>query len=410
MVVLSIGLLFLLTPLVWVYSVAGLSLSPSHWRKYIPYYIIAIAIVAYSYNPVGAPDLVRYFEMLDKSSNMTLAQVNEYFHDGLVIKNSIFWFFGHLGDNHLLPAFSVGVVYGVATYITCDLAENYEVTKWIPVILLYQFMVLPLISITNNIRNIFAFSLIILATYLDSVKKKRNIWVLALYILPCFVHTSGVILIFFRVLAIVAKKIKIPALCAGIFLSTIINWLYVNIRIFAGTGGVNTIIRSLITKGYWYINDKETTAWARTVAASGTSQAIRFVMMTVMLIFIVLIYYNAKKQYEKSSCSTFSTFMYLVCIIALACNAITTPQYWRFAAACNIMSAAVFIPILKNWKKSQKYIRIIVMLLTVCMVMLFALYVRSSSYNTNFGDLLGNVFLNNIYVITYRFLRGLVFF
>ena len=91
------------------------------------------------------------------------------------------------------------IVYGVAFYITCDVAEEYNAQSTIPAVIAIQGCMLPFFSIISNVRNVTAFSLIVLAVYLDTVKKKRNPVVLILYILPVFIHSSAIILVLLRI-------------------------------------------------------------------------------------------------------------------------------------------------------------------------------------------------------------------
>ena len=130
-------------------------------------------MLAYSYMPTtDSPDLVRYFNEVRVCSEMSLKQVLTTQNDGQFIIYIAYWIIGKLGDVHLLPAISTSIVYGIALYIVCDSAEKYNIEKIIPYVLLCQLMILPFNSIVSNIRNICAFSMIILASYLNLIKEK----------------------------------------------------------------------------------------------------------------------------------------------------------------------------------------------------------------------------------------------
>lgn len=408
MAFISIGVTLLLTPFAFMYSLAGFIVFPSGWRKYFPFYIITISVLAYSYNPVGSPDLVRYFAMLDDCRSLSFKETINYFHDGLICNNFMFWFFGHLGDNNLLTCFSVTVVYSIATFITCDLAELNNETKSIPAVLLYQLLTLPFISIANNIRNVLAFSIIVFAAYQEIVKKRRNLYILLLYLIPCFLHTSAVILVVFRLLIIViTPKNRTLALSIIFILPMLINLLYSNIGIVTGMSSIARVIRSAIIKGYWYLNDKDTTEWARSVAQSGTSRATRFLLMVLVSMMIILIYNNTRKQLELYECRNFNSYLLMISIMTLACNIFTTPHYWRFAAACNIMSSTALIPALKEKKRKRGPTNIALTVLFCGMFISFMLYIRSSRYNTNYIDLFSGFLINNIYVVICNVIKGI---
>ena len=188
-------LIFLSTPLVGGYAALGLKKCPSKWKKYFLFYVVTIFIISYSCTPLNECDLTRYFDMVEIVSKLKSIKAIIFFqNDGLFIKNFIFWFIGKTGDYHLLPAFSNSIVYGVAGYITCSIASERKAEKYIPIIFVVQISMLPFFSITSNVRNICTISLVTLAVYLDLVKKKKSILICMLYILPCFIHSCGVII------------------------------------------------------------------------------------------------------------------------------------------------------------------------------------------------------------------------
>ena len=248
-------LIFFLTPMMAIYAGVGLICSPKKWRKYLPFCILPIGIIAYCYNPLTSADLVRYIAMVEQCRDLTVYETFRYFDDGLVVKNIIFWALSKLDDPHFLPALSSATVYGIAGYITCDTADIWHCERYIPLVLVCQSFLLPFFTITSNVRNICAFSLIILAVYLDTEKKKRNILVLALYIGPCFIHTSAWILVVLRMLVFLIKRFKSWVLFSVFFLPVITNIMYqFRGRVLTRSTTINTIINQSIIKAYWYLN------------------------------------------------------------------------------------------------------------------------------------------------------------
>ena len=90
LMILCMMIFYISTPLVLMYSILGISIQPSKWRKYYKYLIISIAVISYSYNPIGTPDLVRYYELVNLTHGSTLMQAINILNDGLYAENILF--------------------------------------------------------------------------------------------------------------------------------------------------------------------------------------------------------------------------------------------------------------------------------------------------------------------------------
>ena len=199
MVIVAQMFLLAFIPLSGIYSTVGITKKPWLWKHYLFFLVCTVFIISYSFDPLNECDLTRYFEAVKTVGSMSSIQdVLAYREDGLIVRNLAFWLIGKTGDVHLLPAISNSIVYGIAGYITCDSAQRDHFEKLIPPALLIQICLLQFYATTSNVRNICSFSLIILAVYLDIVKEEHSIRVALLYILPCFLHPSGIFLVLFR--------------------------------------------------------------------------------------------------------------------------------------------------------------------------------------------------------------------
>ena len=174
----------IIVPLALIVAVLGIWKNPSRWRLFFPMLVYVLFVGAYCYIPGtnSNVDLVRYFPEVELYGEMSLSEAFSYADDVLYARDFLFWLCGHLHATHLVPAITTAAVYGVAGYISCDSAERCDAKRYIGGILLFQLMMLPYISIINNIRNVSGFSLIILAAYLDIVKQKKTIWVWLCYL------------------------------------------------------------------------------------------------------------------------------------------------------------------------------------------------------------------------------------
>ena len=393
--------LLLSTPLSLLYSMVGIVKTPGRWKRFIPFYVFSLALVAYSYTPINEPDLYRYFQMLESLKGLTLSQAFEFFKDGLLVKNSVFWIIAQLNCFGLLPMLSTAIVYGVATYITCDMLEHSECIKIIPRVLTFQFMMLPFISIINNVRNISAFALICLAAYQDLIKRKKSIGVLLLYILPCLIHEAALVLLLLRIAMIFTRKMKILTFSMIWLSPVLIEFGYANrSRINIG-GSLGILIHNAILKTYWYLHDESD--YALNVSTSLSGQLTRLSRMFLAVFFVALIFLLIKRTAEKYR--KFMEYHFLINVMVLTSSIFASPHYWRFSAASVVCIAAVLVPMYQCWGRTTKVLNFL--LFGMAFAFLF-LQIWSAQYITDFADLAMQTFINNVYMIGWNILSVLV--
>lgn len=312
------------------------------WKLYLMLYVIAIFFIGYSF-PVLGTDLNTYFGVLDHLTGMDFNSANQYlsnmFSDNLYFRNLIFWLIANSFSFHLLPAISTASVYGISAYIVCDYCSRKRYENYIGLILMVQYAFLPLQSIVGNVRNVWAFSLIILATYRDVIQHKRGIITLLIYILPCYLHTSGVLMLLLRLISSI-RKFKIVWFLIVLFLSPIINFLYNNEGFFP-----DLIIHSINT-AYNYLHD---VGGINVLSTSVYSLLQKVLMFTISLLFIILILL-LKEKLSKGE-ETYVYFNFLIFVFVLACNIFVSAHYWRFFCAGIISSAVIETLYLANYKR-----------------------------------------------------------
>ncbi len=313
-------------------------------------YAYGIFIFAYSYVPAQNSnlDIVRYFDQLERLYGYTLPEAIKLFSDNLFIENFLFWAIAQLRLPHLLPAITTCTVYGIGAYIACDSAkEGEECNIWR--ILLIQFIMIPFVSTLANVRNVFAFSLAVIASYRDLKKKKRDIWTLLLYIIPVFTHKTGLILIGIRFLVPIFKKFMLPALLLIFSLPVLINYALSHIYLFSFRGSLGVLIRRLIYSANNYlIGESEYAERIRNSLGAAVSRSLVFIFL------IILIFFYIRHLYVEKKINDFEIMGYLLCIFTLACNVINTPAYWRFAVAAYLTSPMILYEFYGNrlFKKS----------------------------------------------------------
>lgn len=363
MLVLATLIFTICSPLCGLYAAVGLIKDSYRWKKYFPFFVLTVFMFSYSYIPPYEMDLTRYFDMVrDIAKAENFMDVISYQDDGLIVRNIVFWIIGKTEDVYLLPAISNSIVYGIAGYITCDTASEYNVQKQIPIYLLFQLSLMPFFSIISNVRNVCAFSLIILASYLDIIKEKRSMGVLLLYILPCFIHTSGIIVLLFRVVSKIAMRFKSAFIYIAVALPMIINLLYNIITGLSIGGSIGRVLNTIVVKGRNYSNfdDRGLSTYEQNLLVSSYAKVQRLYMMGFAVLMIIIILIIAKKFLNLSSKrEVFNAFLFLICIMTIACWIFVAPHYWRFYTAAVIMCSSVLIPMLinkNNWSKPLKVI------------------------------------------------------
>lgn len=339
-------------PVGFLYAMLGLCVNPSKWKKYIPFLISFLFIGAYVFNPpiyTENFDLTRYLPDIETFGRLSLKEAFEYYPDVLYARDILFWLFGHLGIPHMVPALTTAMVYGVAFYITGDTAERYRAQKHIPKIIFLQLAMLPYINLINNVRNVFSFSLIILAAYMDIVKEKRSLGVLLCYVFGCLMHLSAVIFIVFRLLCRPMKRLFTVVLVFPFAFSSVIMLLYNNIGMINVGGSLGSSIKLAIMKLYWYMTDTSSD-YAMQSLNSITVRIDRLIMAVGMILGLVLVCYalHKKDSLLRKNDVNMMTFVGLTASLTLASNAFAMPNFWRFAAAFYVMAGVLLLPFISQ--------------------------------------------------------------
>lgn len=398
----------LMFPLALMLSTIGLWKNSHKWRTYLPMFVYVLFIGAYCYTPMNGSnvDLVRYFPEIEAYGQLTLKEALTYNDDILFARDILFWICGKLQVPHLVPAITTATVYGVAGYITCDTAERYNYINHIGLILIVQFFMLPYFSIINNIRNVFGFSLIILAAYLDIIKKRKGIFIWFCYVAGGLMHLSCFVLVVFRVLCKLAEKMFEVLLFFPVVFSSIIFFIYNNRALISIGGSLGSSIQLIIRKLYIYLTNSSS-AYALKVLDSRAYMANRLLMMAAVFLGLVLIYYGIR--YNKSyfhDDKRFYVFSGMIAMMTLANNVFVLPNYWRFAAAYYVVFGFVIIPFLTKIGESN----LLVKLLTKSTIAIAPLGLLIQLWQVRGFDFKGwglDMLLTNYLTIAFQVFKGL---
>lgn len=402
-------LVFLFIPII-AGMIGGLGLykDPLHWRKYLWMGLYVIFMLVYAYYPNDpALDLNAYFYTLELCGKLTITEILNKFASGLFSQAFLFWLIGHLNIPHLLPAITTTIVYAIAGYITCDTAERYHQEKLIGKILLFQTMTIPFVNVINNVRNVFAFSLIILAVYLDLVKKKRNIFVICLYAIGLFFHLSSFVIILLRVGCVVVKKYMAAVIIIPFVFPYLIDLSYKYRMLFYFPGNVGNGVQTIIAKMYSYMHDS-TSTYALEATTGLTYRLNRYFMMAGAFILCLLIYLLYMQLKDSVDHMNYMVFIALIGVVTLACNVFAVPNYWRFAAALYVTSGFAIIQI-KN-QSHQLTISIRFLYLIFILLAIPDLFIQwwGARDAADYGQWFANSLLTNPCSILFNILKGIL--
>ncbi len=399
----------IIVPLALIVAVLGIWKNPSRWRLFFPMLVYVLFVGAYCYIPGtnSNVDLVRYFPEIELYGEMSLSEAFSYADDVLYARDFLFWLCGHLHATHLVPAITTAAVYGVAGYISCDSAERCDAKCYIGGILLFQLMMLPYISIINNIRNVSGFSLIILAAYLDIVKQKKTIWVWLCYLCGATMHLSCFVLLVFRILSRLSKKLFEAVLLLPLVFSSLIYLLYDYSSAIAFGGAIGNSIQTVIRKLYKYLTNTNTT-YAIKAQTSQIFILNRVTMMFGVILALILIYYgirNRKKLFGEDL--RFHAFLGMIASMTLASNVFAVPNYWRFAAAFYVAAGCLFVPLMKHRRQLTFPIRLTLdASLLLGPLGLFVQYWQARTYG--YGQWAIRIVLTDYLTIAYDIIKGII--
>lgn len=401
-------LLFILAcpPLMVLITSYGFTRDPVNWRKWLPLFVLIFFLIAYSYNPQSIPDLTRYFQMLQDIQGLSFSNVNLYFNDSLYLKNFIFWIISNSKDVHILPAVATATVYGVSGYILCDTAENENMVKQITWYLLAMILAFPIIGIINNVRNVWAFALLAMGIYRDLLKKNRNLVTILLYILPCFIHSASIVIVFLRFICIFFSRLsnlfKILLLSLIPLLSLFIDLLY---RI---SNKFPKYVSNFIITMHSYLYETNS-QYAISISTSEVQKIEKIFAMVATMFILVMTYTLLKKGCKENQ--KYYSFVFLLGIIVLSLHVFIVPHYWRFFLLLMMLAYPVLFEFKKIYLNSDSFLKSNIIVINYYLFFCFSIiYGMADAWKSrgliDIGNFVVSFTFNNIYVVIFTFFKG----
>lgn len=343
-------------PIGLVLALLCLYKSNENWKVCVFCIAYAMAIFAYCYQPTVDSDLVRYREIIDQIKNKSFWDaVNSgiYGEGNLYVFMALCWILGRIGQPNLLQATSVFLVFLIAGYINYKIATDNDVShKESFASLVFLLLNASFYNLTNNVRNVLAFVIIFYAFFRDVYLKKKDIFTVVLYIGPCFMHASAILLVLFRFIASITGRIKWVLLILIIMMKTVVEYLS---SVFSTLGGSNIVlqlIRSMLSKGNRYYNNYDS-AWAVTAYNSGSMRLMKILVVLECIVITIFIFRRSalyKSEIIQGKITSDSAermklvdYLFLVDIMGFACVPMHMPEYWRFLVVVILFNGVILL-------------------------------------------------------------------
>lgn len=400
--------IFIFTPLVLFYSLYKLYSQPELWRSVLPLLILSIFCISYSFKPTGGSDLVGYFDLMKTYGRMSFSDVMASDRFGvLYITKILFWFGGRFHQEHLITAISATTVYGVSYYITCDYAERNDFYRYIFPSIIFQSFLLPYVETLSNLRNIFAFSVVILGTYFDFIVKKNRKWSIFLYVASVLIHSNALVIIIFRFIAPLLKRtrtIVIAVLIAAFGAPLLIQLAVKNVSVFSGLP-FGVFIENTINNAYFY------TVASETYSINTYNSLQDFIHRNLAYFFSVLIIIytlHRTRTDEDQNKKNYYVFLCLIGAAILACRIFQYNNYWRFLTVYAVAGSFLIIDLKKdNISFFSKIMFLSFWTVSLAMNIVILYIERPIVDYPVWGE---NILINDIYVIIFKLIYGLFAF
>lgn len=392
---------FFCAPVGLVYSIVALRKETCNWRVFILCIAWAMSIFAYCYEPTTESDLVRYNAYMEQLEGHTFNEalsIGQYGEDGLISFVFICWLVASLGDIRLLPMISVFCVYYIGLYVTCKVGEELDVkNKVIHKYILLILMMISFYSVVNNIRNIWAFSLLGFAIFRECFMKKRDIFTLFLYIFPIFLHTSAIIFVLLRVVLRLTGKIRVICTLLVFIVPIALNFMSNLLSSFSSGNIIIQLLINMIVKGNNYF-EHTTTAWAVTVQNSGSERYARIIYVSFAFVMTCL-YFKIKqnrnikllKITDNKKFSNVLDFGFLTALLTLSCMSMVMPEYWRFVMILILFGGGIYYFSIMNFKKGKIIENTVLIFGPLCMVY----WIRNLFIYSDLGIMMIRAFMAN---------------
>ena len=163
-------------------------------KSALKFYTLCLCIMAFFYKPYKTADLYRIFQQMEylSSINFNLFWREFILESSSPVSRLLFWFFGKIGCNELLPVFSALFCYSLIFYIINKTQKQYDISNRTVAVVLFFIMTTSMyISVIGGIRMMIALSMISFSYYRATIEKKIKLIDVLFFIASIFTHAMS---------------------------------------------------------------------------------------------------------------------------------------------------------------------------------------------------------------------------
>ena len=407
MIIVMLLAAFIITPLGFSFLLLMIFRKPSLQYKYVSFIGLLFGMIGYCTDPLRTIDISRYFEQIDGIRGLPVTSALNWMDDGLVIKNAIFWLISRTNDNHLLPFFSMLTIYSVLAYLVADVLSTSGKASLFGKCLIMQIMLIPFYNVFSNVRNVTAFALLELAVYRDIYKGKRDIWTLLLYIVPCYIHMAGIVIVVMRILLPFIRRISYLGRLLLLGIPTAVITFYPRMRSIRIPGNIGKVITRAIWKAYASV--VKTSQYAQEVQTHGSFVVNRILAAAFCIILLYLINrYQSLYKDKDNKKYNYAIYVEITAIIGLMFTVLGVVKYWVFMYLVYLSYIPVLAEYLQTGKKKIGKTYLCVIALHLIALLRAMLQIRTIILNLDINSFMLKILFTDYIMVGFSIMKGVL--
>ena len=294
-------------------------------RSLLRAYLLCLCIMAFFYKPYRTGDLYRIFEQMEYFATMNFEVFWKNYVQGSLIPVSrlLFWIFGKIGVNGLLPAFSAFVCYSLLFYLINKTKELYRISNRTVAIVLFFLMTTSIyISVIGGIRMMLGLCMIAFSYYRGTILKRVTVVDILLYMAAVFTHAVSIVVIGVCVLSLLFDSGKNSLRRVGYGLAALV---------VAGIFVIyfSDFVRGLYQKFLDYVlGDKYSDPW-------------EYVMGAVIILMLALVFAEFRRRRSDETLARVRKYNVtaVLCMVMALCFFFEFSMFYRFGAHVAVIFA-----------------------------------------------------------------------
>lgn len=379
-----VSFLFIIAPFLTIPIILySIIVDKKHSTIYAILLALAIAIIAYNFNPKTSQDLYRYYYLMEHQySTLSFTEyIKVMFNNNKLLFIFFCYIISKIGNYKLLQSIIVFTGYFLVFYTILDYAKlkNIKVYKAILIIVLFM-AIFYFIGFFSGLAQFLGIAVGLYIFYLEYIKKKGKFIYKLLYILPMLIHVSLATLLIFRILlAFDNKKVKKYLLALAILIILFPSLIKAFLNLFSN----NLLFRSFLLKSDDYLTTNRIT-WQTTYG----------VYILILQCIYVFIYMFTKKHIKGKINDKFCDLIEFTFIFLFAFSS----YYDIFTRFSNFSMLLMNIYLLQLFADKRKQNLIIAILLII--VAIPGLSININILNDNdFNNIFNDMYMNLIYYL-----------